>query len=443
MATSSARSARIDDARDQFERSRQLAEKLLGEPSNPDVADCLARAYLGLGQLSVMARPAEAKPYLQRAVELCTLVESAVPSRGTARRVLIEANFQLGRAHSFAFEFAAAEESFRKSRDLADRWLSDEPRNPQASDILASCYRKLADMKKFAKDFDGARKLYLQAISIGEQLMVAEPGNTEFQEHLSTALHDLAGVLCKIGKAGEARPLLERAEKICSRLIASDPESVESQARLVLVLDDLGRIARDESRFDAASASFQRAVDVLHGLLSRGKLEAWLGLDSRYLQYLREEFEQCRDAPIALGALGAIRLRPTGEAIRLLKTRARLMAASGRWPEFLEAVVVLRDLEPKLSDDLYALARGLALCLVYLDDDASPGPPLKDRQLLRQSCVERSLAALNHAVAVGFHDISLLESDDALAPIRRHPAYAELIARLKGDSQPRPGGENG
>ena len=53
-------------------------------PSDPDVADCLARAYLGLGQLIVMARPAEAKPYLQRAVELCTLVESAVPSRGNA-----------------------------------------------------------------------------------------------------------------------------------------------------------------------------------------------------------------------------------------------------------------------------------------------------------------------------------------------------------------------
>jgi hypothetical protein len=42
------------------------------------------------------------------------------------------------------------------------------------------------------------------------------------------------------------------------------------------------------------------------------------------LENLREEVEECRDAPLALGALGAIRPRPAGEAIRLLRTRSRL-----------------------------------------------------------------------------------------------------------------------
>ena len=434
---------RIDDARDQYERSRQLAERLLGEPAAPVVADCLARAHLGLGQLNVMAHPAEAKPHLERAVQLCTLVESAVTSRGDARRALIEANFQLGRAQSFAAEFSAAEESFRESRKLAERWLADEPRNARASDKLASCYRKLADMRKFAKDFEGARDLYLQAISIGERLMATEPGSTEFQEHLATALHDLAGVLSKIGKPAEARSLLERAEKVCTRLIAADPESVESQARLVFVLTDLGRIARDESKFGAASDSFQRAGNVLRGLMSRGKLEASLGFDARYLENLHEEHVECRDAPLALGALGALRARPAGEAIRLLKTRARLMAAKGRWPDLLEAVVALRDLEPKLADDLCAQARGLGLCLSYLDDGAILGLPPKHWQPLRQSCVERSLAALNHAAAVGFHDISLIENDDALASIRQHPGYPEMIARIKRDSPPRQGAPDG
>ena len=69
------------------------------------------------------------------------------------------------------------------------------------------------------------------------------------------------------------------------------------------------------------------------GLMSRGKLEASLGFDAGYLENLHEEHVECRDAPLALGALGALRSRPAGEAIRLLKTRARLMAAKGRWPE--------------------------------------------------------------------------------------------------------------
>jgi len=136
--------------------------------------------------------------------------------------------------------------------------------------------------------------------------------------------------------------------------------------------------------------------------------------------------------------LGAIRPRPAGEAIRLLRTRARLLAARVRWPEFVATVVALRDLEPKLAEDLHAQARGLGLCLACLDDDARPGPSPKDRELLRQSCVERSLAALNHAAALGFHDLPRIEADDTLAPIRQHPGYPELVARLKGEPSPPP-----
>ena len=409
---------------------------LLGNPSDPAAADCLARAYLGLGQLDVMPHPSEARAHLQRAVGLAELVEAAVPSRGNARRGLIEANFQLGRAHSFAFDFSKAEEAFRKSRDLANQWLSDEPLNPQASDLLGSCYRKLADMRKFAKDYDGARELYVDAISIGERLMTTEPGNSEFQEHLATALHDLAGVLLKIDQADEARGLLQRAEKVCSRLITTDPESVESQARLVLVLTDLGRIARNESNFASASQCFQRAGEVLRGLMSRVSLEAWPGLDSGYLENLRVDEEECRDGPLALGDLGAIRSRPVNDAIRLLKTRAHLLTARRRWAELVKTVVALRDLEPKLAADLYAQARVLALCLGYLDDNSIASVPAKDRQDLRQSCIERSLVALNQAAALGFRDVSGIDTDETFAPLRPHAGYAELISRLSHEPSP-------
>ncbi len=319
---------RVVDARDQYERSRRLAEQLLGEASDPAVAECLAGDYLGLGQLVAMPQPEEAISYLQRAVDLAAFVESARPARGRARLKLIEANFQLGRAHSFASAFDEAEKSFRTARELTDRWLKDEPRNSQASDMLASCYRKLADIRKFAKDYDEARKLYSESIAIGGRLMDAEPGNTEFQEHLTTALHDLAGVLYKTGKLDQARPLLERAETICSRLIAADPDSVESQARLVLVLADLGRLDRDQSKFAPAADCYRRAVDVMTGLIDRSKLENWPGLGSHFVEGLREDIEACRDGQTALGTLASLRSRPPGEAIRLLKTRAQAAGGS-------------------------------------------------------------------------------------------------------------------
>ncbi len=202
------------------------------------------------------------------------------------------------------------------------------------------------------------------------------------------------------------------------------------------MLADLGRIAKDESDFGSASQFFECAGNVLLGLISRGKHENWPGLDARHLQNLREMAEECREAPLALGALGAIPPRAAGEAIRLLKTRARLMASGRRWPEFVEAVVALHEVEPKVVEDLYAQARGLGLCLKCIDE-ASPELPLKDQQYLRESCIERCLADLNQAAKHGFNEVSLLENDDALAAIRQHPAYSELIARLNGNPPPR------
>jgi tetratricopeptide (TPR) repeat protein len=436
---------RAADARDQYERSRRLAEDLSGDGSDPAVADCLARAYLGLGQLSVMARPAEAQAYLRRSVDLFARVEAAVPPRGRARRGPIEAAFQLGRAYGFDHEYAEAEKWFRTSLDRADRWLGEEPQNTRASDMLASSYRKIADMRKLVNDLAGARSDYLEAIALGERLTAAEPGNTEFLEHLALCFQDLAGVTSRMGRPGEARTLLERAEQLFTRVIAADPEALESQLRLALVWRDLAVIARDESRFAAAADYFRRSLDELLRLQDQGKLAGSRFSGSRLLRTLleeagtlREEAEACRDAPLALGDLAALRARPAGEAIRLLSIRARLSAARGRVPEVVEAVAALRDLEPGRAEDLYAQARGLGLCLGYLDaaGGRGAGSPSKDRQLLRQSCLERSRAALDRAARLGLRDLSRIEADDALAPLRRHPGYPELISRLKGQSPP-------
>jgi hypothetical protein len=117
------------------------------------------------------------------------------------------------------------------------------------------------------------------------------------------------------------------------------------------------------------------------------------------------------------------------------------LASRRRWPEFVEAVVALHQVEPKIVEDLYAQARGLGLCLKCIDE-ASSELPLKDQQYLRESCIERCLADLNQAAENGFRKVTLVENDDALAAIRLHPAYPELIARLKDNGPPRPSGQD-
>ncbi len=426
---------RTNAARDQYERSRGLAENLLGNPPDPVVAESLARAYLGLGQLSMMRRPTEAKAYLQRAVELSMLVEAAVPAHGKARRGLIEASFQLGRAHGFAGDYPEAESWFRKSSDLTRNWLAEEKNNTLASDMLASCYRKLADMRKFAKDFEAARNLYLEAIAIGEGITAGTSGNTEAHEHLATALHDLAGVLYTMRLPAEARGYLRRAETLCNQLIAGDPESVESQVRLVLVLADLARIARDEGDYVAALESYEKARDRLVQLKSRHLVEDYGPLEGHYLEGLQEACDECRSAPLALGELSAIRTLPGAEAITLLKTRARLLWAAGRVPEFVETARVLLKQKPGRPQELYAQARALALCVACLDSRSEPVPQIDNRLQLRQNCVVQSLAALDEATRQGLDDVQRIETDEALAPVRKEPGFESMIARLRNGAE--------
>jgi hypothetical protein len=217
---------------------------------------------------------------------------------------------------------------------------------------------------------------------------------------------------------------------------------MESQVRIALILSDLGRVDRLEAKFAAAAENFQQAFDGLQRMATRGNLDAWPVINARHLQKLQEDAEDCRKATPALGELTALRTHPPGEAIPLLLARARLELARGHETGFREAVCSLQQLEPTRPDDLYAQARGLGQCLTYLDDKSGANEVEAKSQKLRDRSIERILAVLNRAAALGFHDRARLEVDPAFASIREHQGYSELLARLKssGPHQSGPGG---
>ena len=89
--------------------------------------------------------PSKHEEYFQRVVTLAEQIAKPDPKHVGARRGLIEAYLQLGRAHGFNHEREAAADWFLKMNGLAERWVADEPDNTLARDLLSSSYRKLAD----------------------------------------------------------------------------------------------------------------------------------------------------------------------------------------------------------------------------------------------------------------------------------------------------------
>jgi eukaryotic-like serine/threonine-protein kinase len=262
-------------ARNHFERSQRIAELLLADASDSlAVREVLYQDYMGLGLVDIRSnRFDDAKLGLRHAVATAESIAATKATDRSARRDLIEAYLQLGRAYSFAREYHAAEPWFRKMHDLALRWVDEDPHENQARDLLASALRKLADLRKLTDKLPEARAAYIRAIEIGRELVEKEPSSDAFRSHLATALDDLGVVAKRQHRPGEARDLFGQAEAIFAALLAEDPDNLDWRIQVLSTRHHLALLDHDESRFAEARAALIRIRDELRTLARDGRLE--------------------------------------------------------------------------------------------------------------------------------------------------------------------------
>src|SRR5262249_41539078 len=165
-----------------------------------------------------------------------------------------------------------AEENYKKMHDLAERWVADVPGDTRARSLLATSYRKLGDAKKLAGDLEAACANYRQAIEIGQKILEADSGDPRAKGAPAAALDDLAGVDYSQRRLGESRDLYAEAERLFLERLAADPDDLDTQIRLVHLQTDLARLEADESRFDRAVATAERALDRLRRLERQGRI---------------------------------------------------------------------------------------------------------------------------------------------------------------------------
>jgi tetratricopeptide (TPR) repeat protein len=429
---------RVDDARRQLELARGLAEKLAAvAPNDLAVAECLRDAMAGLGAVrNHDRRYAEARELLHRVVGLSEQIAQRGPRRPGARRGLIEAYLELGRAHGFDGQHGESERCYQRMHDLAERWVNDEPANLLARDLLASSYRKLADERRIVGDHEAARRNYLKAIAIGHEVLAADPDNFIFKRHLATAADDLAGSAQSQGRIAEARGLFEEARRFLIEHVAADPEDLESQFRLVRVELRLARLERDDLQFTRAAELFGRALDRRQQLTQSTRYGGVRAPKTQEIALLKTEIAACALAPQALADLGFALAQPPTEACLLLMSRVRAMLAQGRRPEALAAAEALCDLTVNEAADLYLQAQALTACLRLLDDHRGTTPEEPRVQALRHRCTDRAVASLALAVDRGLDNIQAIGYDDTLTPLRGHPGYQTLAARLRIPPRP-------
>ncbi|HEV3166333.1 MAG TPA: serine/threonine-protein kinase, partial [Isosphaeraceae bacterium] len=429
---------RLTEARRQYELARRLSEGL-ADPAHRTlpIKECLRGTYYGLGALVLKeGQNRAAIDYFQRVVDLAEGIVQTDPIREGARRALLEAYLQLGRAYSFALDLNSAETWFHKMHDSAENWASEEPQNWQVKDLLASSYRKLGDVRKLSHDPEPARRDYLKAIAIGREILAAEPGTVAYKGHLAIALDDLAGVSFHQGRVEEARSLYQEAGRLFNEQAEADPESSDAQHWLLRAQFNLASLERDDQRYAEGADLYRRALERVLRLKREGKIELSPERNWERIELLKQQLSDCQAAPIALGPLDVIQARPAAEAARLLLFRARTMAAHARPDEALSAIKALCDLKVGETDDLIEIAQSLASCIGTLAAIPAADPPSQDLLALRQLCANRAVAALASAIDRGFTDVRRLENEKAFASLSQQPGYRQLLDRLRASSPP-------
>ncbi len=252
----------MDEARKQFHQARDLAKTLRAEP--PDrmaVWECLAGAYLGLGQVCLSAGlRAEARKDLQISAELAEKLALVVPGNERVRRLLLDVYFHLGRAYSFDGRFSEGEVWYQKMHDQAEQWVSQEPDNLHAHDLLSVSLRKLGDTRKLMRDDQAAIRYYTEAITFGREVCASSPGNRRFKRSLALALDDLAEVFTHQRDNVRAHALYREAERLFLEMIQNDPEDLDNQLGLILLASRPGEAGARRRRFHSGGELVPQGV---------------------------------------------------------------------------------------------------------------------------------------------------------------------------------------
>ena len=88
------------------------------------------------------------------------------------------------------------------------------------------------------------------------------------------------------------------------------------------------------------------------------------------------------------------------------------------------------------GSDQFTLARALATCVRYLENDPLQGLSGRERSDLKRRCTDRAVAALGRALDKGFTDLFDLNATVDMDPIRGDPGFQALVLRLKERQAP-------
>lgn len=307
---------------------------------------------------------------------------------------------------------ASAESLFQKALYVAEDLQNREPDDHGTMMNLAYILEHLAMLNHALGREAKVDVTSNRAINVRESLLKANPGSREAQRGLVTSLTLYAKVFQDRDEHSSALRHLRRALKIANDLAGSG----EAQARfeLTLVQQQMGLSLLQVDQFDEASQQFVAAIEIATELHKDNADTELVSEDD--LMMLRDLLAQARAGHLAFGDWDKLVAQPIESQPPLLEQRALRAANDGRVEAAIRAADHLVSLKVVSANQLYNAACVYGLCLRQ-DNEGNRADQVR----------KKAIASLARALAAGFDDRKLLESDPDLDTLRSLPEFKELL----------------
>lgn len=248
--------ARLQDARDDFERAISLLDELRGTfPRKAELRLDLCKAHLGLGNLLVRDRDnrdiPKAEHHIQISFELADGLVTDFSKVTEYRRERDNTLNSLAAVYYYDAKYPEAANAWDRVRQEAQRLFDEQPEVPENQIQLGRALSNLGVAHNKLQSYEEARKVLVEARDHLRAAATASSENPDFKRYLRNALRSLTEAYLGLGDHKAARQsTLEVVE-----IYPEAPSELYVQSRKMALC--VAALASDDSLTDAQRAELR------------------------------------------------------------------------------------------------------------------------------------------------------------------------------------------
>jgi eukaryotic-like serine/threonine-protein kinase len=395
----------------------------------------MAGAYMKMGQLfQGLGQSEKAYSQYEKCHQIIQALAEKDPEGDVAQANLAATYTMLGEMSlELRRDMQASRDFYGKALEirqaLVGRKLSDKLNLLKVKQDLAESYTRVGVTIYRLGEPEKARSYFQKALEI--RLELASAAGAEFMAHLDVArsLNGLGEVEFRARNWPEARTQFAKALAICEQVRLDNPTNLRCRWELANTLGNFGVFDVRTGELAAAKEHYTPYITHMEELVKADPrqvlYERYLGLAHYRMATLARRLNDAETAQRSNAACLEHREKLAKDDPKNERRHMELLLVLPRCGEHARAAELVAKVQSNPTIDREVLVE-VAQCFAQCAEAVGPA-----NTELRQLYLDRALEALNQAVAKGFTDSVLLETEPDLDALHPLPAFQSLLAGLK------------